>query len=123
MNLVVFSAIGQRPRGLLEEGNIASLNWLLKHELQPTGLVAVLDGVGKPDRLVETIISKCLILDWDLTIHNTLGEVLPSNDILRVSCENSLVSTFRVVDFSAAYAWTQVSHIMERYSEPLMQTK
>ena len=61
-------------------------------ELQPTGLVAILGGIDGPNRLVEAVISECLIFDRDLAVHNTFGEVLPSGDVLRVSCDSGLGS-------------------------------
>ena len=91
---------------------MANLDRSFPRGLQPTGLVAILGGIDGPNRLVEAVISECLIFDRDLAVHNTFGEVLPSGDVLRVAVTAAWGATFRVASLFIAWAWMHVVHII-----------
>ena len=87
--------VSKEPSRSSGKDNMVNLDRSFPRELQPTGLVAVLGGIDGPDRLVEAVISECLIFDRDCAVHNTFSEVLPSSDVLRVSYDNGLGSNVR----------------------------
>ena len=83
---------------------MVNLDRSFPRELQSTGLVAVLGGIDGPDRLVEAVISECLIFDRDCVVHNTFSEVLPSSDFSELAMTTAWGATFGVAGISVAWA-------------------
>ena len=93
---------------------MVNLDRSFPRELQPTGLVAVLGGIDGPDRLVEAVISECLIFDRDCAVHNHLAKYFRLATFSELAMTTAWGATFGVAGISVAWAWTHIVHIMNR---------